>query len=237
MDSTLIQYDNSVATGFEINTTGGGTFGDDVAINTSLNTLYSLLTGNAQGDIGFRSDASAMDFTRNGTSYIRTLGGSSSSLQITTANNGFSNPSAFFTSSGGVNLYFGGSLKFATTSTGIDISGSAIADAYGTNVQTLTETAGAIAWDMSSGSKAKVTIDETSVITITNMPEGAEATIRIVQGDAGDDNVTFVLSGATVEWRGDDTDLTDASGAIDYISVVNMDGFLGVTLGSGYVTQ
>ena len=124
-----------------------------------------------------------------------------------------------------------------TPSEKLEVNGNVLSDAYATNVQTLTETAGAVAWDMSSGSKAKVTIDETSVITITNMPVGAEATIRIVQGDAGDDNVTFVLSGATVEWRGDDTDLTDASGAIDYISVVNMDGFLGVTLGSNYVTQ
>jgi len=69
------------------------------------------------------------------------------------------------------------------------------------------------------------------------MPDGAEGTIRIVQGDSGDDNVTFVLSGTTVEWRGDDSDLTDTASGVDYVSLKRMGSYLGVTLGSNYVTQ
>ena len=103
--------------------------------------------------------------------------------------------------------------------------------------QDLTETSGAVSWNYAAGSSAIVTIDETTVITITNMPEGAEGTIRIVQGDSGDDNVTFVLSGKTVEWRGDDSDLTDASGGVDYISLKVVGDYLGVTLGSNYTAQ
>ena len=105
------------------------------------------------------------------------------------------------------------------------------------NVQTLTETAGAVSWDMSLGSRAKVTIDETSVITITNMLEGAEATIIIIQGDADDDNATFVLSGATVKWRGNDEDLTNTSGAYDKIKLTNMDGILITDLDKNYINQ
>jgi hypothetical protein len=148
---------------------------------------------------------------------------------------------ASFTATTGetINEFSSDSLMAGKSSTALVTEGAIVSyiNSHGTPVQTLTETAGAVSWDMSKGLKAKVTIDETTVITITNMKVGAEATIRIVQGDSGDDNVTFVLSGATVEWRGDDQDLTNGSGKVDYVSLANMDGILGVTLGRNYVTQ
>ncbi|MCK5606183.1 hypothetical protein KAR91_30065, partial [Candidatus Pacearchaeota archaeon] len=113
------------------------------------------------------------------------------------------------------------------------------ADAYGTTVQTLTETAGAVAWDVSSGAEAGVTIDETSVITITNIPSTGVVYlgIAVTQGDAGDDNVTFVASGYSVFWRDDDQDLSDASGVYDEISLKVVGTKISVTWGGPYVAQ
>jgi hypothetical protein len=104
-------------------------------------------------------------------------------------------------------------------------------------VTTLTETAGAVSWNYNDGNSATVTIDETTVITMSNVPDGGEGTIAITQGDAGDDDVTFVHAGLTVKWRGDDQELTDTSGAIDLVSYKRLGSNLFLTLGSNYVTQ
>ena len=120
-------------------------------------------------------------------------------------------------------------------------SGSMVSNAYETTFQTLTETAGAVAWDVSSGAEAVVTIDETSVITITNMPSTSTEVvylgIAVTQGDAGDDNVTFVASGYSVFWRDDDQDLSDASGVYDEISLKVVGTKISVTWGGPYVAQ
>lgn len=118
---------------------------------------------------------------------------------------------------------------------GLTASGSVVSDEN--RVQSLTETAGAVAWDYADGAKASVTIDETTVITITNFPDGMTADISIIQGDADDDDVTFVHAGLTVKWRGNDKELTDTNGADDGISLLRIGSILRVTLGSNYITQ
>jgi len=103
--------------------------------------------------------------------------------------------------------------------------------------QSLTETSGAVTWDMSMGAHVEVTIDEETVTTITNMPNGVVSNIVVTQGDSGDDNMLFSISGCTVKWRGNDTDLTDASGAVDIISLLRIGSVVYVTLGSDYTEQ
>jgi hypothetical protein len=61
--------------------------------------------------------------------------------------------------------------------------------------------------------------------------------IDVMQGDAGDDNVTFVAGGYTVNWRADDQDLTDDSGLYDVISLKVKGTVISVTWGGPYVAQ
>jgi hypothetical protein len=123
----------------------------------------------------------------------------------------------------------------------LQIISDSIAGAGGTDfnytTQNLTETSGAVTWDTDDGIHAAVTIDETTVITLSNVIDGQTGNIAITQGDSGDDNVTFVHAGLTVKWRGNDTDLTNLSGAIDVISYWRGGSILYVTLGSNYTTQ
>ena len=119
----------------------------------------------------------------------------------------------------------------------VDGSASINGEVFGKAAQSLTETSGAVAWNYASGSSAVVTIDEPTLITLSNVPDGATGNIAIVQGDSGDDDVTFAHTGLTVKWRNNDKELTDTSGAYDVISFWRAGNILFLTLGSNYINQ
>lgn len=102
------------------------------------------------------------------------------------------------------------------------------------NYQSLTETGGAVAFDISSGAIADVTIDEPTTVTITNLEQGVEVNLAVTQGDGDNDNITITSSGLTVKWRGGLSDLTDTSGAIDVLSMKRIGSILFVTIGLDY---
>lgn len=103
--------------------------------------------------------------------------------------------------------------------------------------QALTETAGAASMNYVNGKNAKITIYNTTTLTMSNIPDGKTGNILVIQGDGDDDNFLFVYTGLTVKWRDSDTDLTNTIGAEDIISYWRAGSFLYVTLGSNYITQ
>lgn len=140
------------------------------------------------------------------------------------------------------NIYYNGTnIGIGTTapSEKLEVNGSVKINGtiIGKATQALIEISGAVAWNYLNGSSASVTIDEPTVITLSNVPDGAEGNIYIVQGDSGNDNVTFAHSGLTVKWRGGDKDLTDAAGSYDVVSFWRAGSILFVTLGSDYINQ
>ncbi len=98
--ANYIQNQNSSAQTANIWINGNGTFNGHLAAGASVSSVYRLLTTNVQGNIGIRSDASAIDFTRNGTNYVRatTVGGS---FAFTTNGTGFYDPVLILNSTGG----------------------------------------------------------------------------------------------------------------------------------------
>ena len=88
------------------------------------------------------------------------------------------------TANGAVNLYYDGSLKLATASGGVNITGVATASQSANITQVaLTSSSNAVAWDAAAAANAyHVTTENTTFSAPSNAVEGAIISVEIAQG-------------------------------------------------------
>lgn len=106
--------------GFDSDFSDGGTFTSDVTFNDNVKAIFG-----AGSDLQIYHDGSNSTIADNGTGVLE-LRTNGNEIQIT--GNSGTDYMARFISNGAVNLYYDHSLKIATTSTGISVTGTAKAD-------------------------------------------------------------------------------------------------------------
>ena len=185
-----------------------GTNPDQVPTNADLGTMAYQDKDNvsiAGGSINLKDndklqfgDGSDLQIYHDGSnSYIQDAG--TGGLYIKASNNLYidgnttGDPLIFAQDNGPVRLYYDGSQKLATTSTGADVTGELIADSYNETYAALSGTSPAV--NCHNGNSFSLVLSGNSTFTFTNPPASGTAysfSIEIIQDSGG--------SGYTVTW-------------------------------------
>jgi len=130
-------------------------------------------------------------------------------------------PMAVFNKNGSVDLYYDNSKKFETTSTGVDITGTLLADKGYIAETTLTDGA-TISWDMSTQSVAKVTLGGNRTIAApTNGSTGQFASLLVAQDGTGGRTLTW---NAVYEFASDTAPTLTATASLGDLFVFRYNG-------------
>ena len=128
---------------------------------------------------------------------------------------------AQFNDNGAVNLYHNASKKFETTSTGVDITGTLLADKGYIAETTLTDGA-TISWNMSTQSVAKVTLGGNRTIAApTNGSTGQFASLLVAQDGTGGRTLTW---NAVYEFASDTAPTLTATASLGDLFVFRYNG-------------
>ena len=215
--------------------TGGGTSGT-VTLNTSQDISTSStptfagmnLTANLDlqdNDKILLGTSDDLEIYHNGSvSRISDVGTGNLEIQATNLrlqNANGAQDYAFFTSGGSARLYYNGSSKLETTSSGVDVTGTFVTDKGYIAEATLTDAA-TISWNMSSQSVCKVTLGGNRTLAApTNGSTGQFATITVIQDGTGSRTLTW---NAVYEFKDDTAPTLTTTGGKGDVFVFKYNG-------------
>jgi len=145
----------------------GGTMTGDLSLGDAVKATFG-----ASDDLQIYHDGSNSYILDSGTGSL-VLGGDAT---VNIGNASTSELKAQFITDGPVNLYHNNSLKLATTSTGIDVTGRAVVDSA--NCVTVIDNDGS--FDMDGGNNFKCTPSGNFTLTFTNITDGQSGFILLV---------------------------------------------------------
>lgn len=228
---TLVVHDGSTAGGFPL-----AKYSDVTAISTDLvNDTTPQLGGNLDtngNDINFGDSDNAQFgasqdlkiFHDGSNSYVKDTGTGDLIVQgvnvriqgATTGNNMFVG-----VDNGASTLYYQNNTKLTTTSSGIDVTGTLLADKGYIAETTLTDGA-TISWDMSTQSVAKVTLGGNRTIAApTNGSTGQFASLLVAQDGTGGRTLTW---NAVYEFASDTAPTLTATASLGDLFVFRYNG-------------
>ena len=229
---TLVVHDGSTAGGFPL-----AKYSDVTAISTDLvNDTTPQLGGNlasngnninfADNDKARFGASSDLQIYHNGTdSYIMDTGagdlyiGGSSNIFFTKGDG--TGASAQFITDGASKLRYNNVTKFETTSTGVNVTGTLLADKGYIAETTLTDGA-TISWNMSTQSVAKVTLGGNRTIAApTNGSTGQFASLLVAQDGTGGRTLTW---NAVYEFASDTAPTLTATASLGDLFVFRYNG-------------
>ena len=223
---TLVVHDGSTAGGFplakatdtELVNDTTPQLGGDLASNGN----DILFADNDKAQFGAGSD---LQIYHNGTdSFVSDEGTGKLVLKGNTAveMRGTNNEDlAGFNMNGAVNLFYDNSKKFETTSTGVDVTGTLLADKGYIAETTLTDGA-TISWDMNTQSVAKVTLGGNRTIAApTNGSTGQFASLLVAQDGTGGRTLTW---NAVYEFASDTAPTLTATASLGDLFVFRYNG-------------
>lgn len=153
--------------------------------NKKFETTSSGVTVTGNIDVG-----AELNFTSTGVENILDFASTAMKLRFPNSTPGFET-ALKANQNGNVELYYDGSKKFETTSSGIDVTGEVLADKAYIAEATLTDGA-TIDWDMSTESVAKVTLGGNRTLNApTNGSTGQFCSLLVIQDGTGSRTLTW----------------------------------------------
>jgi hypothetical protein len=200
-----------------------------------------VVTADASGNVtvpddeelkfGTSGDLQITHNSANNNSIIREVGSGLLSIQtngsaVTFYDSANAVQMAAFNTGGSCDLAFQGTTRFATTSTGADVTGELIADSYNETYAAVTSSSNATTVDCEAGNAFSHTLTENTTFTFSNPPASGTSysfTLKIVQdASASGYTVTWPTS---VDWpEATAPTLTATASAVDYFVFITHDG-------------
>jgi hypothetical protein len=173
-------------------------FGGGYDLQIYHDGVNSFIRDSGTGNLKIRSDGAGVEIKKNDTEHM-----------------------AIFNTDGAVELYHDNSKKFETTSTGIDVTGTLLADKGYIAETTLTDGA-TISWNMSTQSVAKVTLGGNRTIAApTNGSTGQFASLLVAQDGTGGRTLTW---NAVYEFASDTAPTLTATASLGDLFVFRYNG-------------